>query len=227
MLFCFVCCRHHPTRYKQLCAAYFLHPGFIRYSGFYYCNQQICNKPIFAGTHPVKKYWPKCWAVHYHCVIFSIRGSAKLWLQAFLICPLTRPGSTQPSAAGLAQALAAAGNVTCLNGECVQYMDISQKFNVKAIPCKNNEKLGIALDTLGKFPINGLRHKPENGTCGWYIWCGETMSKDPSFFKSLHVSHINDYLPQIEQYLSLPPGYRFLLASNHEDVWYDSTLIGT
>ncbi|WP_443019960.1 immunity protein Imm33 domain-containing protein [Shewanella sp. OMA3-2] len=23
------------------------------------------------------------------------------------------------------------------------------------------------------LPINGLRHKAENGTCGWYIWCGE------------------------------------------------------
>src|SRR5690554_114468 len=43
-------------------------------------------------------------------------------------------------------------------------------------------KLGIALGTLGSGPINGVRHKPENGTNGWYIWCGEVMSQDDDFF---------------------------------------------
>jgi hypothetical protein len=50
------------------------------------------------------------------------------------------------------------------------------------------------------------------------------MSQDIDFFKPLHVSHISEYLPEIEQYLSLPPGYRFLLADEYEDVWHDSSL---
>lgn len=103
--------------------------------------------------------------------------------------------------------------------------DKCEKFGAIPFPLKKGEKLGIAIETIGKQPINGLRHNPENGTCGWYIWCGEEMSEDPDFFKPLHVSHIGEYLPEVEQFLSLPPGYRFLITEGHEDVWYDPQLI--
>lgn len=87
-------------------------------------------------------------------------------------------------------------------------------------------KLGIALSTIGKQPINGLRHKVENGTNGWYIWCGSEMSKADDFFSPMHVEHISEYLPTVQEYLNLPPGYRFLIdEGNHEDVWFDQELI--
>ena len=87
-------------------------------------------------------------------------------------------------------------------------------------------KLGIALATLGKKPINGLRHNPENGTNGWYIWCGTELSEDSEFFDSLHVEHIREYLPEVEEYLALPPGYRFLIDGNdYEDVWFEEELL--
>ncbi|WP_424273800.1 immunity protein Imm33 domain-containing protein [Cocleimonas flava] len=72
--------------------------------------------------------------------------------------------------------------------------------------------------------MNGLRHPFENGTCGWYIWCGEDLPEDPEFFDSMHVSHISEYLPSIEKYLALPVGYRFLVTETYEDIWYDETL---
>jgi len=102
--------------------------------------------------------------------------------------------------------------------------EICKRFGAIPLPPHENEKLGIAIETIGKFPINGLRHKPENGTCGWYIWCGEELSQDPDFFKPVHVSHIAKYLPQVKSYLALPPGFRFLLAGAQEDVWHDSQL---
>ncbi len=86
------------------------------------------------------------------------------------------------------------------------------------------EKLGIALSTIGKLPINGLRHPVKNGTCGWYIWCGEEISDDPDFFQPLHARHIRKYLPTIEKYLALPIGYRFLVGENHEDIWLDESI---
>jgi len=87
-------------------------------------------------------------------------------------------------------------------------------------------KLGIAIETIGKVPINGLRHKEENGTNGWYIWCGEEVSQAEVFFSPLHVEHISEYLPEVEEYLELPPGYRFLIdGNNYEDVWYDDELL--
>ncbi|MEI8602923.1 hypothetical protein P4S55_20305 [Shewanella sp. PP-Sp27a-2] len=104
--------------------------------------------------------------------------------------------------------------------------DICKKFNASYTSCLSSDKLGVALETLGKLPINGVRHKAENGTCGWYIWCGEDLSEDVDFFKPLHVSHVGEYLPEVEAYLSLPEGYRFLLAGDYEDVWYDSGVIG-
>ena len=102
---------------------------------------------------------------------------------------------------------------------------ICDKFKAEFFPAGENEKFGIALETIGLLPINALRHPPENGTCGWYIWCGEFMSEDPEFFKPMHVSHVNEYLPEIESYLALPPGFRILIAGSYEDVWFDSKLL--
>jgi hypothetical protein len=87
-------------------------------------------------------------------------------------------------------------------------------------------KLGLALSTLGKLPIHGLRHPPTETTNGWYIWCGGEISSAPDFFAPLHVEHINDYIPEATEYLDLPPGYRFLIdGTNFEDVWFDEKLL--
>lgn len=92
------------------------------------------------------------------------------------------------------------------------------------MPPHAHEKLGIALATVGKLPINGLRIRLA-GTCGWFIWAGEDASMDPDFYQPLHAEHIADYLPSVVPYLSLPPGYRFQIADGYEDVWFDSTLL--
>ncbi len=105
-----------------------------------------------------------------------------------------------------------------------EQMAICNKHAVEVFAPEAGEKLGIALSTLGKTPINGLRHPIENGTCGWYIWCGEELSEDPEFFKPLCARHINEYLPIIEKYLALPVGYRFLVAEGYEDIWCDETI---
>ncbi len=87
-------------------------------------------------------------------------------------------------------------------------------------------RLGLATATIGQLPINGLRHKVENGTNGWFIWCGEKWSDADDFFASLCIEHITDYLPQVGKYLDLPPGYRFLIdESGYEDIWFDEALL--
>ena len=87
-------------------------------------------------------------------------------------------------------------------------------------------KLGIALKTLGQIPINGLRMPPEGDTSGWYVWCGREPSDAEDFYSPLHIEHIGDYLPLVSEYLSLPPGYRFLIdGENYEDVWFDAGLL--
>jgi len=44
-------------------------------------------------------------------------------------------------------------------------------------------------------------------------------------FVPLHVEHIPEWHPALERYLALPPGWRFLIARNYEDIWFDPTLL--
>jgi hypothetical protein len=52
------------------------------------------------------------------------------------------------------------------------------------------------------------------------------MSQNDDFFSPLHVEHIVEYLPEVKEYLDLPPGYRFLIDGyNYEDVWFEQELL--
>lgn len=89
-------------------------------------------------------------------------------------------------------------------------------------------KVGIASNVKqGVRPINGLRHSPEGDTTGWYIWAGEVLSDQPDFFNPLHVMHMKQWCPEIQKYLGLPPGWRFLVDGDFADVWYDESLLNT
>jgi hypothetical protein len=86
-------------------------------------------------------------------------------------------------------------------------------------------KSGFALSTKGLLPINGLRHPMTANTTGWYIWCGEQFSDESDFFAPLCTSHIYENQPEIAKFLGLPPGYRFLLAGEYSDIWFDESLL--
>jgi len=92
-------------------------------------------------------------------------------------------------------------------------------------PSLGESKLGFALSTKGRVPLNGLRHPPQGDTNGWYLWCGETFSEAADFFQPFHTRHVYDEYPACAKLLGLPPGYRFLLAGDYLDVWYDASLL--
>lgn len=97
-----------------------------------------------------------------------------------------------------------------------------ERHGVTPVVVHPDEKLGIARSVRsGLLPIHGVRHLPEHGTCGWYIWAGDEMSEDPDFFEPLHVSHIEEWCRSAMRFLLLPPGWRFLVADDYEDVWFD------
>lgn len=103
---------------------------------------------------------------------------------------------------------------------------VCSKYGVQHVPASADLKVGISRNVReGVLPINGLRHPPEGDTTGWYIWAGEDMSSDPDFFVPLHVEHLSEWCPQLIPYLGLPPGWRFLIAGDHEDVWEDPSLL--
>lgn len=109
---------------------------------------------------------------------------------------------------------------------CLKQRNICEKYQTVFFNTSDDLKVGISLNVkLGLQPINGLRHQPSGDTSGWYIWAGEELSDAPDFFKPLHILHIKDWCPEIEKYLALPPGWRFLIADGYEDVWFDETLL--
>ena len=102
--------------------------------------------------------------------------------------------------------------------------EVCLKYGSSFVEAGPGTKVGIALETVGRLPLNALRHPPEGDTCGWYIWGGEEMSQTPDFFQPLHVSHLKDWCPELMKYLGLAPGWRVLLAGEYVDVWYDEEL---
>jgi DNA-binding transcriptional regulator YiaG len=121
-------------------------------------------------------------------------------------------------------------NVTLDHGDkraqlCEAQRKVCDEYGVAYVAVDLGSKVGFALETQDRLPVNGLRHPPTDGTTGWYIWCGEDLSVDADFFYPLHTRHLLDRCPAAIRFLGLPPGYRFLVAGDLVDVWFDETLL--
>ena len=103
---------------------------------------------------------------------------------------------------------------------------VCQTMKAEFVPPIPKSRIGFARQTIGKRPINGLRHPGQGDMNGWYVWFGD-YSDDPNFFGSLHVEHLDEVCPEIVPFLALPPGYRFLIDGEYRDVWFDSKLLVT
>jgi hypothetical protein len=99
------------------------------------------------------------------------------------------------------------------------------RFNSEVDAPSPQERVGIALSTLHRRPLNALRHQTEGGVCGWYIWGGEDLRGDPEFFEPLCVEHLSEYVPALMPYLALVAGWRVLLAPEYQDVWFAQALL--
>lgn len=107
----------------------------------------------------------------------------------------------------------------------ISQQDVASRFGALFVPVAPLDKAGVALHTLAALPLNALRHQPVQGTSGWYVWGGESLSEDPSFFMPLHHAHLAEQCPSLVPYLGLGPGWRVLLAPNQEEVWFDPKVL--
>lgn len=88
-----------------------------------------------------------------------------------------------------------------------------------------DDTAGVARNVgAGVLPLNGLRHR-RGTTSGWFIWAGDDLSDADDFFVPTHVRHLVDRCPEILPMLGLGEGWRFLIAPDHEDVWFDPALL--
>ena len=103
---------------------------------------------------------------------------------------------------------------------------VCRRYGATFTPTDETYKLGMSVSAMQcEAPLNGLRHPPESGTSGWFVWGRETLSNHPDFFKSIHVYHAQELCCAVLPYLGLPPRWRFLIADGHEDVWFDEALL--
>lgn len=92
------------------------------------------------------------------------------------------------------------------------------------LPPVAGSRAGIAIETLGLQPLNGMRIEPEGGGCGWYLWGGGEPSEADDFYKPVCIEHLAEICPFAIPFLALPPGWRFLADGEYVDVWYDASL---
>jgi hypothetical protein len=106
-----------------------------------------------------------------------------------------------------------------------EQQSLCKRYSARFMPVNEILKVGISEGALrGDFPLHGLRHPPESGTTGWFIWSGD-YSGHEDFFQPLLAYHLACDCPAALPYLGLSPGWRFLVGPEYEDVWFDSTLL--
>jgi hypothetical protein len=102
--------------------------------------------------------------------------------------------------------------------------EVGCRYGSDIVVCDHAMKVGIALATIDRSPLNALRHPVLCDATGWFIWGGE-LSTDDNFFQPMHASHLFGVVPRLIPYLALAAGCRVLLAPDQTDVWHDPQLI--
>ncbi len=103
--------------------------------------------------------------------------------------------------------------------------EVCALYGAEHCPAGLNSIVGVSRNfDSGELPLHGLRHSLEGESSGWFLWAGE-YSSDDDFFQPVHLAHVVEDHPEVTDYLGLPPGWRFLIAGQHVDVWFDRTLL--
>ena len=97
---------------------------------------------------------------------------------------------------------------------------LCEEFGSAYIVLKGDDVVAVAVHTLNKEPIVGLRKKPETEeNVSWYIYGGE-LGEGEDFFETMTIKKLQDILPEVLPYLALEEGYRFMIDfDDYEDVW--------
>ena len=103
-----------------------------------------------------------------------------------------------------------------------QQQRICQQFGAAFLPPTPGSRVGIALQTLGRLPVHGVRLPPTETTCGWYLHAGEEWSDAADFYQPLCVEHVAQHCELALPFLGLPPGWHFMTDGlGFVDVWFD------
>jgi hypothetical protein len=108
----------------------------------------------------------------------------------------------------------------------IEQKEVCSRIGAEYQRCDFGLKIGISRKfDADQYPLNGLRHPPAGDITGWYIWSGEDFSDDAAFFVPVHAAHLLTRAKILIKYLGLTAGWRFLVAPDYEDVWWDKALL--
>jgi hypothetical protein len=103
---------------------------------------------------------------------------------------------------------------------------ICRLYSENYSPVEDDQTVGISKINQKLYPINGERTKIIGIFSGWMIWFGSEIPQGKTNFESMCKVHLKNKIPLIIPYLSLPPGYRFMIDDKgFEDIWYDEKLL--
>lgn len=100
--------------------------------------------------------------------------------------------------------------------------EICLRHASKYCPLHEDTMVAFAATTIGQNPIYGVRLEADAGKIEWFIWCGEHNER-VDFYAPYHARHMRELFPIVIPYLSLEPGYKFIIDdAGYEDVWRES-----
>ena len=98
---------------------------------------------------------------------------------------------------------------------------LCEEFDSAYVKVNPDDEVAIAIQTLDKDPIVGIRKKPEAGSkVAWYIYGGELAEGEENLFEIVSVTKLLEIFPDVLPYLALEEGFRFMIDQDeYEDVW--------
>lgn len=97
---------------------------------------------------------------------------------------------------------------------------LCEEFDSAYIKVNDDDLIAIAVHTLNKEPIVGIRKKtPDDENVEWFIYGGE-LEEGNDFFEIITVKKLEEIFPDAIPYLALERGFRFMIdQDDYEDVW--------
>jgi hypothetical protein len=100
---------------------------------------------------------------------------------------------------------------------------VCRKYQADFRPPRPDQLTVISTGVLEGQPVQGVRYGSPEHMSGWWITT-DLYNGDASTLRHEHTHHLTAARPDLARYMALPIGFRYDLA-NHEDVWFDSTVL--
>lgn len=97
---------------------------------------------------------------------------------------------------------------------------LCEEFGSNYVEVKGDDVVAVAVHSLNKEPLVGLRKAPQTDeNISWFIYGGE-LGEGEDFFETMSIKKLQEILPEVLPYLALQQGFRFMIdGDDYEDVW--------